>query len=66
MTKKQADNFVYELGCKDAVKQILTLLNGESYDDAKKILDAVAVYLKFGTFVDAELIKDIVGGNAEE
>lgn len=66
MTRKQADTFIYELGCKDAVKQILTLLNGESYEDAKKILDAVAVYLKLGTFVDADLIKDIVDGSAKD
>ena len=60
MTKKQAQNFIYELGCKDAVKDILKLLNGENYADAVKILDSVKVYLQEGTFVDAEVINGII------
>jgi len=60
MTKKQADTIIDELGFKDNVKSILILLNGESYEDAKKILDAIGVYLKHSTFVDAELAKDFL------
>ena len=66
MTKKQAQNFIYEMGCKDAVKSILNLLNGENYADAVKILDSVKVYLQEGTFVDAEVINGIIEDSDKE
>jgi len=59
MTKKQAEKVIDELGCKETVKQILTLLNGETLEDAKNILDAVSVVLKSG-LVDADSLKDVV------
>lgn len=65
MTKKQAENFIDELGCKNAVKQIFALLNGENYSDAVKILDAVKAYLQVGTFVDADLINGLIDATDE-
>lgn len=59
MTKKQAEKTIDELGCKETVKQILQLLNGETLEDAENILDAVSVVLKSG-LVDAETLKDVV------
>ncbi len=62
MTKKTA-NTVAER--KDTVKKIITLLNGETLEDAKNILDAVSDILKSG-LVDAESLKDVVDDVAEE
>lgn len=57
MTKKQAQQVIDER--KDTVKEIITLLNGETLEDAKNILDTVTFILKSG-LVDAETLKDVV------
>ena len=56
MTKKQTETVSEN---KATIKQIITLLNGETLEDAKNILDAVAAVLKSG-LVDAESLKDAV------
>ena len=56
MTKKQTETVSEN---KATIKQIITLLNGETLEDATNILDAVAAVLKSG-LVDAESLKDAV------
>ena len=56
MTRKQTETVSEN---KATIKQIITLLNGETLEDAKNILDAVAAVLKSG-LVDAESLKDAV------
>lgn len=61
MTKKTVETVSDN---KATIKQILTLLHGETLEDAKNILDAVAAVLKSG-LVDAESLKDAVDDIAE-
>ena len=58
MTKKSADEVI--LMNKKAVKAVLDVLNGETLEDAKNILDAAAYYLKAGTVIDAQSVKDYI------
>lgn len=45
---------------KELVLKILELLNGESYEDSREILDVAGYFLKKNSYVDFELAKDII------
>lgn len=48
---------------KDLVLSILKLLNGESYDDCKQILDIAAAVIKETAFLDIETAENIIAGD---
>lgn len=45
---------------KEFVLKILEIFDGESYNDAKEILDLVAAILKDNTFLDYSLARDMI------
>lgn len=60
MTKTAANKLMNEIGCKQTIFKILDLLNGESFNDCKNILDLTAFYLKEHSFVDSEMAKNLI------
>ena len=50
---------------KKPVLEIMNILNGESAEDCKQILDAVNFYVRGNSMFDAELAKDIVNQAVE-
>lgn len=65
MTKTQANKILNDTDCKDFVLKIFELLNGESYSDAVKIIDAVKYFLAEHSYVDKELAKDLIESSVD-
>ena len=60
MTKTSANKLMNEIGCKKTIFQILDLLNGETFNDCKNILDLTAFFIKEHSFVDSDMAKKLI------
>lgn len=60
MTITAMKTFLEDENNKEVVTKITELLNGQSYENALKILEVVTAYLKKSSFVDAFYINQEV------
>ncbi len=63
MTKKQANQIMNDTGCKDIVFKILDELNGESYSDAKKILDVINFFISHHAYIDKDMAQSLINAD---
>lgn len=55
-----------EISKRELVLKVLEILNGETYADAKDVLDLAAFYLKNNACLDFELARDVIEAVAAE
>lgn len=60
MTIKQVRQVIDDTNSKDLVLKILDELNGESYLDAKKILDVVKYFVESHSYVDKDMAHSLI------
>ena len=65
LTAKTATQIINETNSKEIIFDILKKLNGESYADAKKILEVVNFYLSRHSYIDNEMAQSIINAELE-